>query len=181
MSRNNKEYFVIDLEMTCEEKREKGYKPEIIEIGLIKINTKGEITHKEQLFIKPQFNKISEYCTNLTGYDFPFLKSNGRTFKQACNRLKNLGTRNKIIIAWGDDWKQFEMECKWKNVDFPLSGQYMDLSMMHSMLNQTSKKYSLKEAMEFYDVKAEGKAHTGLDDAFNTTQIFQKMLTKINF
>ena len=35
MAKNRSEYMVIDLEMTCENPRPKGYKPEVIEIGIV--------------------------------------------------------------------------------------------------------------------------------------------------
>lgn len=175
----DKEYLVVDLEMTCEEKRVKGYQPEIIEIGIIKVDLNGNILMKEKIIVKPKFNKISDYCSNLLGITKESVKK-GIPLTEALNKLKKLGIKNKTIIAWGEDWLQFENECKWKDIENPLSKSHLNLSLMHSMIHKTSSKTSLEDAMEYYSIQKVGKMHSGVDDAYNTALIFKEMINRFN-
>lgn len=180
MSKKEKDYLVIDLEMTCEEPRPKGYKPEIIEIGIVKVDLDGNVKSREQILVKPTHNTISDFCTELTGHTFENLKRNGIPLESAFNKIKKLGSRNKKIIAWGEDWKQFEMEADWKGLENPLSGRYLNLSMLHSVLHRTVHKTALEDAIEYYGVEKVGKLHSGVDDAHNTALVFKAMLDKFN-
>lgn len=178
MAKNRKEYLVVDLEMTCEEKQDKNYKPEIIEIGFTRLDFSGNILGSEQILVRPKYNTISEYCTNLTGHKEETLKSKGVYFEQACKQLVKKGFKNKIFVSWGHDWKQFELECEWKKVNNPLSDYLLDLSTFHSILLKTKEKISLEDAMEFWNIKQEGQLHSGVDDSYNTALIFKKLIEK---
>lgn len=178
MAKNRKEYIVIDLEMTCEKPRPKGYKPEIIEIGMVFMTHDGEIKKKEQILVRPKHNSISEFCTELTGYTENVLKKEGVPYEEACRKIMKLGTQNKTIVAWGEDWNQFLMESEWKNCDYPLSNSFVNLSLIHSILLKTKEKVSLENALEFWGIEAEGTLHTGVDDAYNTALILKKMIDK---
>ncbi len=175
MSKSKKDFIVVDLEMTCEEVRPKNYKPEIIEIGLVFMSVDGEVKKKEQIFVRPKHNKISKYCTDLTGHTPEFIKKNGIPYEEACRKLLKMGSKNKTIVAWGEDWKQFMMESEWKECDYPLSDNTLNLSLINSLFAKTTKKMSLEDAIEYWDIEPEGKMHCGLDDAHNTAKIFQRM------
>lgn len=71
-------YGIIDFEMTCDGKQEKGrfiddgrmnkFKREIISIGFIAFDNKFNIIGKYFSYVKPVKNAIlTEYCKNLTG------------------------------------------------------------------------------------------------------------------
>ena len=175
-----KNYFVIDLEMTCEEYREKNYKPEIIEIGIVKMSITGEVIGKEQFYVKPKYNKISDYCTSLTGITPALLKEKGIPLSDAFNKMKKLGSRNKTIVAWGEDWKQFEMESEWKNLELPISSSRLNLSLVNSIFSKNRNKMALEDAFIKWDVKPEGRMHSGLDDALNTAKVLQQMIKKFD-
>lgn len=180
MGRNKKEFLVVDLEMTCEEHREKGYQPEIIEIGLVRVSYQGEILGKEQYYIKPKHNKISDYCTKLTGITPQLIKEKGIPLAEAFNKMKKLGSRNKVLVAWGEDWLQFEMESEWKNLELPISQSRLNLSLVNSIFSKTSDKIALEDAFIQWGVVPEGKMHSGVDDALNTAKVLQKMIEKMN-
>lgn len=176
MSKSKDDYIIIDLEMTCEEIRPKGYKPEIIEIGMIFMSPEGDVKRKEQIFVKPKFNNVTKYCTELTGYNKEFLMKNGISLNEACNKMKKMGSKNKTIVAWGTDWEQFTMECEWKAIESPLSKSNLNLSAINSMFLKTTEKVSLELALEYWGIEPSGRLHSGLDDAYNTTMILKKMM-----
>lgn len=178
MAKNRKEYLVVDLEMTCEKEKPKNYKPEIIEIGFVRMNFRGDILGKEQILVKPKYNEITEYCTELTGHTEDNLKAEGVYFEVACKKIIKMGFKNKIFVSWGQDWKQFELECKWKNIAFPLSEHLLDLSLFHSILLKTKEKVSLEEAIKFWNINQKGRLHSGADDAYNTALILKKIIEK---
>lgn len=178
MAKNRSEYMVVDLEMTCESPRPKGYKPEIIEIGIVFMSHDGEIKRKEQIIVRPENNKISDFCTELTGYTHEYLKKNGIPLKDACRKLLKMGSKNKTFIAWGEDWNQFLMECEWKEIEYALSDSTINLSLIHSILLKTKEKVALEDALDFWEIKPEGTLHTGVDDAYNTALILKKMIEK---
>lgn len=180
MAKKEKDYLVIDLEMTCEKPRPEGYKPEIIEIGIVKVDFEGNVKSREQILVKPKNNSISDFCTELTGHTFENLKRNGIPLESAFNKIKKLGSKNKKIIAWGEDWKQFEMEAEWKGLENPLSGRYLNLSMLHSILNKTVEKTALEDAIEYYNIEKVGNLHSGVDDAHNTALIFKAILERFD-
>lgn len=180
MAKKEKDYLVIDLEMTCEEPRPKDYKPEIIEIGIVKVDFDGNVKSRDQILVRPKHNTISDFCTELTGHTAENLKKNGIPLNDAFNKIKKMGSKNKKIIAWGEDWIQFELESEDKGLENPLSGRYLNLSMLHSILNRSQAKTALEDAIEYYGVEKVGQLHSGVDDAHNTALVFQAMLNKFD-
>lgn len=178
MAKNRNEYLIIDLEMTCESPRPKGYSPEVIEIGIVHMTFDGEIKSKEQIIVNPKNNEVSEFCTELTGYTKEYLKKHGVPFQDACRKLLKMGSKNKAVIAWGEDWKQFELECELKNIENPLSEHRVNLSLVHSMLMKTKEKVSLEDAIEYWGIERSGELHRGVDDAYHTALIFKKLIDK---
>ena len=138
----------------------------------------GEIKRKEQIIVKPKFNKISDFCTELTGYTEEYLKKEGVPYADACRKLMKMGSKNKTVIAWGEDWNQFSMESEWKKAEYPLSNSTLNLSLFHSILLKTKEKIALEDALEYWNIESEGKLHTGVDDAFNTALILKKIIDK---
>lgn len=180
MGKKEKNYLVIDLEMTCEENRVSGYKPEIIEIGVVQVDFNGNVLSRHQFLVRPKNNRISDYCTELTGLTFEKLKKEGMPLEEAFNKLKKIGSKNKKIIAWGEDWIQFENESAEKGLENPLSGRHLNLSMMHSVFHRSCSKTALEDAIEYYGVEQVGTLHSGVDDAHNTALVFQAMLNKFD-
>ena len=61
-------YIIFDLEATCwKNKQEAPGKPEIIEIGAVKLDSNGNEMDKLKQFVKPtHFPELSEFCTETT-------------------------------------------------------------------------------------------------------------------
>lgn len=175
-----KNYVVIDIEMTCEEKRTENFVSEIIEIGMVFMSYDGKITKKEQIYVKPVHSEINDYCTNLTGITKDIIKEKGISYFDATRKMIKMGLKNKTILAWGEDNKQFIKESDLKDVICPISDSFINLSLMHSMLLKTNKKYSLKDALNVWNIEPYGSLHSAVDDAYNTALVMQKMIQKFD-
>lgn len=180
----NEKIIITDLEMTCwdNEEERNGQPREIIEIGIIEVDTKDlSISRKRQLFIKPKFSDISNYCTQLTGITHKKSKSHGLDFPKACRILESkYGTKNKLIFGWGEDNFALQQCSELHGVDNPISGNYVNLSAVYSLFNKTNEKINLKKACELEGIEWEGQEHSGLDDALNTAKLLIKMIEKYN-
>ncbi|KKN37562.1 hypothetical protein LCGC14_0762470 [marine sediment metagenome] len=172
--------IVVDIESTCfETKEEQGNQPmEIIEIGVCVLDIQTfEISRKKSYIVRPKFSKISEFCTELTGYRWDDVKI-GMPFENACNKLaKEFGTRNRIWASWGDyDRSHFERECRSKKARYPFSKSHINASVLFTMMKGNKKKTSVGNALSALGLVFEGTPHKGCDDAWNTAKILRHLL-----
>lgn len=175
--------IVVDLEATCERDR-KLDNPEIIEIGVAKLEiASGSILRKDSYIITPMYNKISDYCTELTGYTQEHIDKNGRPFVERLNTFKkDYALRNTAWASWGDyDRWTFKDNCRLSEVDYPFSSRHLNLKTVVAMLMGWPKELGLINAMNELGMEFEGLQHTGVDDAFNTARVFTEAIsTTIN-
>lgn len=174
---------VIDVESTCWEKDPPpGERMEIIEIGVCVFNRQNfAITDSAVITVKPEFSKISSFCTELTtitGKDV----ENGIKFKEACDELrKRFKTNKRAWASWGDyDRKQFERQCinttLWQ-ARWPFGSTHLNLKYLFSWHNKISKQLAMNEALQHLGLELEGTHHRALDDCKNICTILKTMIT----
>lgn len=79
--------LVIDIESTCWKEPQIEDNSEIIEIGICPIDTKsGDALESRSIIIKPEYSKVSEFCTKLTTITQEDVDA-GISFKDACSIL----------------------------------------------------------------------------------------------
>ena len=174
--------IVIDIEATCWEKGKipGNQKPEIIEIGICKLNMKdGSIQDKRSYLIKPTQSEVSEYCTQLTGITSEKLEKEGVSFKEACSNIKNRynSLRRTYAGYGGFDKSIVENQCKELNVRFPFSETYLDLKVLLTLMSG-EKPIGLLKELQTRNIEFEGTAHKGADDAMNTAKLLYHVLKK---
>lgn len=183
--------LVVDLEATCWEPRPSSwglssdklrtweYQNEIIEIGLCELNFDKGVVSKESILVRPQYSKVSEFCTKLTTLTQKDVDA-GITFSQACEHLqKKYDSRNRIWVSYGDyDRKQFEKECRSKSVDYPFGPRHHNIKNLFALTYRLSEEVGMPEALELLGLKLEGTHHRGIDDAVNIAKIAQVVLEK---
>lgn len=173
---------VIDLEACCwMGDPPKGQNKEIIEIGIACVDfyTK-EIIDSKSIIVKPRNSEISKFCTELTSITQELIDKEGIDLKDACDILRDeFNSKKRMWVSWGDyDRTAFERECKYKGISYPFGLTHVNLKEWFAFT------YGLKQApgvfnalkklgLEFY-----GSQHRGVDDAFNTAVILQKILGK---
>ncbi|GEN67129.1 3'-5' exonuclease [Chryseobacterium rhizosphaerae] len=82
--------LIVDLEATCWDNRPpRGQESEIIEIGVCIMNAKtGKISKNEGILVKPQYSKVSPFCTELTTLTQNMLDNEGIMLEDAFDILR---------------------------------------------------------------------------------------------
>lgn len=173
--------IVLDIEATCsDDSRWKRHNhSEIISIGVVEIEMSNlRIIPRENILVKPEKTKITDYCTMITGLTQEELDEKGIPFEHVCLRLKTkYNTHKKTWASFGTkDKKLLRAQCFANNIDYPMNGQYYDIQNLTALLLGMREERSLCESLELFDMKFEGIVHNGLDDAKNAARILVKLL-----
>jgi inhibitor of KinA sporulation pathway (predicted exonuclease) len=181
-------YIIFDLEATCYNKESKIEVPpkdfvnEIIEIGAVKLNEKGEQVDMFSKFSKPKlFPYISNFCTLLTTItqedidSADDLKSVLKDFMDWCE--------GGMLISWGGfDKNQISKDLIRNDLEIYLDKleSHKNLKKFHGEWNGLNKKkgVGLSKALNYEGLKFKGTHHRGIDDAFNISEIFKKYMNK---
>ena len=177
-------YVVIDLEMCRVPKGMKKtyhYKHEIIQIGAALMNDEYEVIDKYCTYVKPEFGCLDSFIRRLTGITDSDLK-NAPMIKEALNEfLMWLPDDDITAISWSDsDRYQLLHELGEKRIKISgvlenMLDTWIDCQPEFSMKMKANKLYSLEEALIATDICTDGRAHNGLDDAYNTALLYAKM------
>lgn len=167
-------FIIFDLEATCWP--DKSHTSEIIEIGAVKINENKEIVDEFCHFIKPILNPVlSDFCTELTSIEQKCI-DNAEGFPSVINEFKDwIGVSNNdyYLCSWGFyDRKQLIQDSKLHLIDFNWVHKHISIKHQHQKINGLKRPIGLGNAIDFEDMKFEGTAHRGIDDARNIAKIF---------
>ena len=186
MAKKFDKIIVVDLEATCwdqdteEGRAEQGDQvSEIIELGACAwYPESGNITDPISYYVRPTTSRISEYCTNLTGYDWPFIRKNGIPLQGALNKFrKEFGPKHRVMAAWGNyDWWMISEQCLREDIAFPFGKSFINVKELHAFRRRMSKSLGLGAALTHEELEFVGKPHQGCDDAFNTAKILKLIL-----
>lgn len=192
MARQTDTILVVDLEATCWDTfPPAGMVSEIIEIGLCELTRKNdtntwEIGRSEGILIKPIKSKVSDFCTSLTTLTQKQLDKEGMDFFYACKRLEEVYNSHRVGWAsWGDyDRLMFERQCKWPDPKFPkqnwskypFSDTHWNMKSLYSLIRKLNREIGMAEALRLEGLMLEGTHHRGVDDAYNTARILQRLL-----
>ena len=152
---------------------------EIIEIGITTVDffTK-EIVKSRSIIVKPEFSKISAFCTKLTTITPELVETEGIPFKDACDVLVNeFNSEKRMWFSWGNyDRISIEQESKLKKIKYPLSKTHIDLSTLYAFKFGLKQIPSVTTALDRLGLEFEGVLHRGVSDAYNTARILQKII-----
>lgn len=168
-------YIILDLEATCWKDRNVNNQNEIIEIGAIKIDDKGNAQDEFNEFVRPKLNPIlSDFCKELTTITQVEIDS-AKTYSIIIEQFKEWININEpfVLCSWGFyDKKQFAKDCElhglsteWLNYHISLKHQYADIKKLR-------KPIGMGGALKMEKIKLEGIHHRGIDDARNIAKIF---------
>ena len=170
-------YIIFDLEATCWEKRSSGQQNEIIEIGALKFNEKGEKLDEFCAFIRPKLNPIlSPFCISLTKIQQSDVDE-AASFPQVIEDFKNWIGEDYLLCSWGlYDRNQLKFDCKIHERDSSWVEKHISLKHQHPEVRGIGKRMGMKRALEIEGFELEGTHHRGIDDARNISKIFLKYL-----
>lgn len=172
--------IIVDLEATCWEdgnfNRPDHQQSEIIEVGVAVFDyNKGEITANESIIVRPQFSRISDFCTKLTTLTQNDVDK-GVSLDEACAKLTEYGANGKRTWAsWGDyDRTQLERECKSKQIRYPFGKTHLNIKNLFAIWMEMDRECSVSDALRKLNMKFDGTEHRGIDDARNIARIYKE-------
>lgn len=177
-------YVVIDLEM-CKVPRslrteEFRWCQETIQIGAVLLDEKYEVVDRFNTFIRPEYGRLDSVIRKLTGIEYTDLMDAPK-FEEAITSFLNwVPTDEFRCVSWSDsDSKQIEHEMLARNIAndklFQILDEWIDCQKTFGEKMDSTRAYSLEEALVASDIYQEGRAHDGLTDAINTAKLFTKL------
>lgn len=179
-------YLVIDLEMCKVPKNYRGknykYSSEIIQVGAVLLDEDYKEIGTLCQYVHPEFGVLDYFITNLTGIENGQLK-NAPKLKDALIHMVNwLGEREYKIFAWSNsDYCQLKHEITSKKLndekldELMKSERWIDYQQVFGERYSFEQPTSLKEALMLCDIEPDGRLHDGLDDAWNTARLIEKL------
>lgn len=168
--------LIIDLEATCwEDRPPRGQESEIIEIGVCIMDAKtGKISKNEGILVKPQYSKVSPFCTELTSITQQMLDDEGVLLEDALDILRvEYDSEDLTWASYGKyDLNMRQNQARRFNVDYPLSDDHINVKTLFGELHPTIRKsVGMASALGELNLKLEGTHHRGVDDAKNIAKI----------
>lgn len=165
------EYVIFDIETTGLDNS----KEQIIEIGAVKINGKGEIIDRFQKFINLyKYDDVPEIIVNLTGIDTTLLLEKGEDEKTVMNEFLKF-IKDKPLIAQNAKFDMGFLDRYYLNNNIFLDNIVIDTIDLGKTLFPDKYKYNLKVLAEYFEIEYDGNSHHRADyDAELTAQIFIK-------
>ncbi len=171
--------LVVDIESTCWEKTIlPEQQSEIIEIGICPLDiASGQRLRKESILVKPEYSRVSEFCTQLTTLTQEQVE-HGIAFSEACKTLrKNYLSKERIWASYGDyDRSQFQKQCQSRSITYPFSNRHINVKSLLAVIYVLPREVGMAQALELLNLPLEGTHHRGGDDAWNIAGILSRLL-----
>ena len=169
-------YVIFDLEATCWRLR-RPPRQEIIEIGAVMVGPDGERKSEFNAFIRPKLNpKLSDFCKELTSIEQHEIDA-ADDFQEVIWQFEDwLNTAHDKVtfLSWGDyDKHQLLMDAELHDLQIPWIQRHSCLKQEHAKLLKLKEPVGVKTALEFSGMQFEGTSHRGIEDARNTSRIFE--------
>jgi inhibitor of KinA sporulation pathway (predicted exonuclease) len=177
--------IVVDIEATCWEGNRvpKGMEKEIIEIGICLLDTRsGERSDKEAILVRPERSTVSRFCTQLTTLTQEQVDG-GIKFAKALRHIKKkYRTKDRAWASYGDfDRKQFRRQCESFGLPYPFGPTHLNVKTLFALFFGLPHEVGLPHALRELDLALEGTHHRGVDDAWNTAAILERILSNGRF
>lgn len=176
--------IVVDFEMNPIEERgfeeNEDFSREIIQIGAIMLNEKGEEIDSYKGYIKPEFSKkMNPAIIKLTGIT-EYELQNSNTFEKAIKEFVDwcMAKGKCLVFSWSEsDYVQIYNEAKAKKISTQGNLEYIlknwwDLQAEFCIAVKKKRRLSLRKALEMMGERYRGKVHDALADARNTVSLF---------
>lgn len=178
--------LVLDFEAQCS-KDEKLKVQEIIEFPIIvvDVNSKKVMDNYFHYYVKPtQHPLLFNFCKELTGIT-QYQVDNGKTLTEVLELLdqfllnNNLLNKNFIFVTCGDwDLKTcLRSETKHKKIEYKnYLKKWINLKKVFCDFIKEERRIDMVEMLKEFNIKLEGRHHSGIDDAKNLAKIVLHLL-----
>jgi len=182
MARKLDRVYIVDIEATCwKEKRPDGQISEIIQVGIVEFDLpSGSISSKVSHNIRPQYSKVSEFCTELTGIT-PGELEGEKNFSEFLNNVKERfpHLKNYTWASYGDyDRKHFKEMSDLHKRPYLFGRTHINIKNLFALKWGLKKEVGMRKALRILNKELVGQHHNALDDALNITEIFKACLQK---
>lgn len=174
--RNKETFIIVDFEATCCNRNSfPRNEMEIIEIGSVAIDQDALKPLSEfQSFIRPiRHPQLTAFCKELTSIkqhnvnDAPEFTSALSEFNNWINQFEN-----PVFCSWGYyDKKQLIQDCKFHHLAYPFTDKHINIKELFALNMGLRKGVGLGKALKLVNLKFQGTAHRGIDDARNMSRI----------
>jgi len=187
--------FILDFESTCWKDKSASFPPEIIEFPVVLLDlNSGEIVSEFQEYVMPtEHPRLTSFCTELTGITqetvdngMPlktclllfnkWIKKVLEDFKLSATPTEN--SKSFTCCTWSD-WDLnlcLENECKRKQLKKPEELKtWIDIRAVYKEFYQR-KPQGLNGALRDLGVEFQGRQHSGIEDARNTSKLVWKLV-----
>lgn len=192
MGANLKTGFVVDIEATCWKTRaEQGTQPnEIIEIGVAELEyATGKVVKRASIPVKPRFTKVTEFCTELTGWTQAEVDK-GLDIVEAFEEFKKIFEPTPMHVWWScGNYDRVKLSSRSgpagvgllygieaKNNPFDTMQQHLNVKTLFAIKKKLSREPGMARMIDMIGEKLEGRHHNGADDAFNIAKIVHWVL-----
>ncbi len=173
---------VLDAELTCypDNLFPPGEQKEIIQIGLSMVDLPSlTIIQRVSIPVVPVMSKVSQFCTDLTGWTEARLRRQGVPFAEACRRLAKYGAVGRLLITDSDDeLEPFRSQCAATGVQYPFGSNVLNLSTVFTLMANQRRNLSLTAKLAQCGLTFEGMPHRADVDAFNLARLFIELVSK---
>ena len=168
-------YLVIDFEASCcDAGTVPRHEMEIIEFGVVMVDTDFRTIDEFQSFVKPvRHPLLTPFCTQLTSIrqqdvdSAPTFPECIATFKAWLHRYADFA-----FCSWGDyDRNQLQQDSDFHHIPNPISAPHRNVKRLFSERQGSTKKYGLSEAVAKTGQAFSGTHHRGIDDARNIARL----------
>lgn len=170
-------FLVVDLEATCSEDRTvvPRHEMEIIEIGAVMVEGESFKPVAEfQSFVRPVRNPVlTDFCRELTGIEQVDVDA-AAGFATGLDEFATWfrAYEGFLFCSWGDyDRRQFERDCKYHSIDYPLGAQHVNLKEEYARKRGLRRGRGLGNVLDAEGIPFEGRPHRGIDDARNIAKL----------
>lgn len=176
--------IVIDLEFNpTPRKAGSSLRFEVIEIGAVKLDTRGNVKGEFSCLVKPRYAQfVRRDIVKLTGIKTCDV-SQAPTFEEAIAALALwIGDEPSRVVAWSkNDQRQIVKECAHKGIDVPRQlRRWLDLQTVYPRVMGVGngRLMKLSTAADWYGAKVDqSSAHRALYDAKVTAALLSQLLT----
>ncbi|MFD1639888.1 3'-5' exonuclease [Evansella tamaricis] len=176
--------MVFDLELV--KRFRKGQLSEIVEIGACKVDLQQKkIVDELQIYILPNSGYISKSTRKFINMTKEDMKKAVPFYRGMEEFIHWLGEEY-YLCSWGRDDKVHLMDqCLRNKMEVDWIKNFNNIQPQISRIigkateGETNEQLGLKNALQLAQIEPIGKAHRGIDDTLNTTQLFLKYIDDI--
>ncbi len=182
MARKLDRVYVVDVEATCwKEKPPDGQISEIIQMGIVEFDlASASISSKAGYNIRPQYSKVSEFCTELTGITPEELEGE-KNFSEVCDMIKERFPHLKDYTwaSYGDyDRKHLEEMSDLHKRPYLFGRTHINIKNLFALKWGLKKEVGMSKALNILNKELVGQHHNALDDALNIAEILKRLYIK---